>query len=62
MSRVAVPPAMNLVVDLTEVMYIDGIGEDVLLLFKRLGAQFVAETSYSRDVCERLRLPAGYSG
>jgi len=29
----------------------------VLLFVKRLGAQFVAETSYSRDVCERLELP-----
>jgi anti-anti-sigma regulatory factor len=52
---------MKLVVDLTEVMYIDAIGEDVVLLLKRLGAQFVAETSYSRDVCERLNLPQGFS-
>lgn len=49
--------AVRLVVDLTEVMYVDAIGEDVFLLLKRLGAQFVAETSYSRDVCERLNLP-----
>jgi anti-anti-sigma regulatory factor len=48
---------LRLVIDLTEVMYIDAIGEDVLLLFKRLGAQFIADTSYSRDVCERLHLP-----
>jgi anti-anti-sigma regulatory factor len=52
---------MKLVVDLTEVMYIDAIGEDVVLLLKRLGAQFVAETSYSRDVCERLNLPQAFS-
>jgi len=39
------------------VMFIDAIGEEVLLFVKRLGAQFVAETSYSRDVCERLELP-----
>jgi hypothetical protein len=39
------------------VMFIDAIGEQVLLFVKRLGAQFVAETSYSRDVCERLGLP-----
>ena len=38
-------------------MFIDAIGEEVLLFVKRLGAQFVAETSYSRDVCERLQLP-----
>ena len=48
---------LELVVDLTEVMFIDAIGEEVLLFVKRLGAQFVAETSYSRDVCERLQLP-----
>jgi STAS domain-containing protein len=48
---------LELVVDLTDVMFIDAIGEEVLLFLKRLGAQFVAETSYSRDVCERLHLP-----
>ena len=48
---------LELVVDLTEVMFIDAIGEEVLLFVKRLGAQFVAETSYSRDICERLSLP-----
>jgi hypothetical protein len=48
---------VELVVDLTEVMFIDAIGEEVLLFVKRLGAQFVAETAYSRDVCERLQLP-----
>jgi hypothetical protein len=48
---------LELVVDLTEVMFIDAIGEEVLLFVKRLGAQFVAETSYSRDICERLQLP-----
>jgi len=51
---------LELVVDLTDVMFIDAIGEEVLLFLKRLGAQFVAETSYSRDVCERLELPAGW--
>jgi len=48
---------LDLVVDLTDVMFIDPVGEEVLLFVKRLGAQFVAETSYSRDVCERLELP-----
>jgi hypothetical protein len=24
---------------------------------KRLGGQFVAETAYARDICERLQLP-----
>ena len=48
---------LELVVDLTDVLFIDAIGEEVLLFVKRLGTQFVAETSYSRDVCERLQLP-----
>jgi anti-anti-sigma regulatory factor len=48
---------MKLVIDLTEVLFIDALGEGVLSFLKRLGAQFVAETSYSRDVCERLQLP-----
>ena len=50
-------PDMRLVVDMTEVMFIDGIGEDVLSLLKRLGSEFIAETSYSLNVCERLGLP-----
>ncbi len=48
---------LELVVDLTDVMFIDAIGEEVLLLAKRLRARFVADTAYSRDVCERLELP-----
>ena len=50
-------PEMQLVFDVTEVMFIDDVGEDVLSLVKRLGAKFIAETSYSLDVCERLCLP-----
>jgi hypothetical protein len=48
---------LEFVVDLTDVMFIDATGEEVLLLVKRLGARFLAETSYSRDICERLQLP-----
>jgi len=48
---------LKLVVDLTEMMFVDAIGEQVLSLAKKLGAKFIAETSYSRDVCERLDLP-----
>ena len=50
-------PEMQLVFDLTEVMFIDAVGEDVLSFLKRLGAKFIAETSYALDVCERLCLP-----
>jgi hypothetical protein len=48
---------LKLVVVLTEVMFLDSVGEEVLSLFKRLGAQFVSETAYSGDVCQRLQLP-----
>jgi hypothetical protein len=49
-------PGTRLVVDLTEVTFIDSVGEDVLSFFGRFGAEFVAQTSYSLDVCERLHL------
>jgi hypothetical protein len=48
---------LELVVDLTEVMFVDAVGEDVLSFVKKLGGEFVAETSYARDICERLQLP-----
>lgn len=48
---------MKLIVDITELMFVDALGEEVLSFLKRLGAQFLAETAYSLDVCERLHLP-----
>jgi hypothetical protein len=47
---------MRLVVDLTDVTFIDSVGEDVLSFFGRFGAEFAASTSYTLDVCERLHL------
>lgn len=47
---------MRLVVDLTEVTFVDAVGEDLLSFFSRFGADFIAETSYSRYICERLHL------
>ena len=47
---------VKLVVDLTEVTFIDAVGEQVLSFFARFGAEFVAPTSYALDVCERLHL------
>ena len=47
---------MALVVDLTEVTFIDSVGEEVLSFFGRFGAEFVAQTSYTLDICERLHL------
>jgi len=50
-------PATKLVVDLTDVTFVDSVGEDVLSVFGRFGAEFIADNAYSRDVCERLKLP-----
>ncbi len=47
---------MTLIVDLTEVTFIDSLGEEALSLFGRFGAKFVAQTSYTLDICERLHL------
>jgi anti-anti-sigma regulatory factor len=46
----------RLVVDLTEVVFIDAVGEEILSCFGQLGAEFIAPTSYTLDVCERLQL------
>ena len=51
------PPGAKLVTDLTEVVFVDSAGEQVLTFFGRLGAEFIAPTSYTLDVCERLHLP-----
>ena len=48
---------LELVIDLTEMMFLDAVGEEVLSFAKKLGARFIAETAYSWDVCERLSLP-----
>ena len=52
---------MRLVVDLTEVTFVDAVGEDLLSFFGRFGADFIAETSYSRYICERLHLQVAMS-
>jgi anti-anti-sigma regulatory factor len=49
--------AQRLVVDMSEVIFVDAIGEEVLKWLGRIGGQFVAENCYPRDVCERLHLP-----
>lgn len=52
----------RLIVDLTDVVFVDAVGEEVLSFFGRFGAQFLAPTSYTLDVCERLQLPIALSG
>jgi len=53
---------VKLVVDLTEVTFIDSVGEEVLSFFGRFGAEFVAQTSYTLDICERLHLRVARGG
>ena len=47
---------IRVVIDLTEVTFADVVGEDLLAFFAGFGAAFIAETSYSRYICERLDL------
>jgi ABC-type transporter Mla MlaB component len=46
----------GLLVDLSEVTYVDSVGERLLLWLADSHASFVAQTCYARDVCERLHL------
>ncbi len=47
----------RLVVDISEILFIDALGEGVLSWLKRIGGAFIADSSYSLHVCERLELP-----
>jgi len=53
-SRHFVP--YGLLVDMSEVTYVDSVGEQLLLWLRDLQAEFVAESCYARDMCERLHL------
>jgi len=55
-------PCVKLLIDLTEVVFIDAAGEEVLSFLGRFGAEFVAPNSYTLDVCERLNLPVAPNG
>ena len=46
----------SLVVNLSEVTYVDSVGEQLLVWLATFQAKFIAETCYARDVCERLHL------
>ena len=49
--------AGKLVVDLSDVIYVDSLGEEVLFWLRKIGAGFLAGNCYSRFVCESLHLP-----
>ena len=46
----------SILVDLSEVTFVDPFGEKVLLWLGRLGAKFVAVNVYTHSICERLQL------
>jgi len=47
----------NLIIDLSDVCFVDETGEQVLSWLARIGARFLTDNAYSSDVCERLTLP-----
>ena len=46
----------SLVVDLSDVIFVDSSGEEVLSWLSQIGAQFSAEGFYCLEICGRLRL------
>jgi hypothetical protein len=42
--------------DLQEVFYVDSSGEDVLRCLSRVGASFITDSAYGKDLCHRLKL------
>ena len=47
----------KLLVELTNLTYVDEVGEELLLWLRQIGAEFRAENSYSHFLCNRLQLP-----
>jgi hypothetical protein len=54
LARYQVPAAIQ--VDVSQVTFVDGFGEKVLLWLGRLGARFIGVNVYTRSICERLQL------
>jgi hypothetical protein len=55
LTRCEVP--LRFVVNLSEVTFVDAVGEEMLLWLARIGGEFIADNCYPLHVCERLRLP-----
>ena len=49
-------PGTAAVFDIENVFYVDSLGEGTLLWLNRLGAAFIAENAYGKNLCKRLRL------
>jgi hypothetical protein len=54
-TRSKIPP--RLVVNLSEVTFVDAAGEEMLSWLARIGGKFIADNCYPLHVCERLHLP-----
>jgi hypothetical protein len=54
-TRCKIPP--RFVVNLSEVTFVDAVGEEMLSWLARIGGRFVADSCYPLYVCERLDLP-----
>ena len=51
------PVPKGLIVDLTDVSFVDSVGENVLTWFASVGASVMAKAVYSGSLCEQLQLP-----
>ncbi len=51
-----ISPGTTCVFDIEDVSYVDLLGEETLLWLNRLGAAFIADNAYGRDLCHRLHL------
>jgi hypothetical protein len=49
-------PGTNSVFDIEGVSFVDSLGEKALLWLNKLGAAFIAENVYGKDLCLRLHL------
>jgi hypothetical protein len=54
-TRCKIPP--QLVVNLSEVTFVDAVGEEMLSWLARIGGKFIADNCYPLHVCECLHLP-----
>jgi hypothetical protein len=54
-THTKIPP--RLVVNLSEVTFVDATGEAMLSWLARIGGRFIADNCYPLHVCKRLHLP-----
>ena len=54
-TRCKIP--LRLIVNVSEVIFVDAVGEEILSWLARIGGEFIADNCYPLHVCERLHLP-----